>query len=250
MKRVVLLQSNYIPWRGYFAMMDAADEFIVYDSCQYTVNDWRNRNQIKTSNGRAWLTIPVLTKGRTGQLITEAQVADHSWVSKHQRSIEQALGKAEHFAFIAESLGSAFDLIQQESSLHRINVTMLRWMAELLGVTTPITIDTDHGEVEGDPTGRVAALVARAGGTTYLTGGRGLDYLRAEPFQDAGIEVEVIDYSTMPLYPQLHGEFDPAVSAVDLLANLGPSARGGLVATIRSTAVVDGRVVHASDGAS
>jgi hypothetical protein len=122
MSRVAILQSNYLPWRGYFDMIAKVDEFIVYDSCQYTVNDWRNRNQVKGRDGLIWLTVPVLTKGRTGQLITDAAFAETNWATKHLATIRQTLGRAPHVGSVDELLATTLEASIGTGRLHEVNV--------------------------------------------------------------------------------------------------------------------------------
>src|SRR5262245_54951903 len=98
MKRIAIVQSNYIPWKGYFDLIHAVDEFMLYDDVQYTRHDWRNRNKIKTAHGVMWLTIPIEVKGRFHQKIREARVSDGTWQVTHWKSIAQAYGKARYFA--------------------------------------------------------------------------------------------------------------------------------------------------------
>jgi hypothetical protein len=239
-KRVVVLQSNYLPWRGYFALMALADEFVVYDTCQYTVNDWRNRNQVKTAQGLVWLTVPVLTKGRTGQRIVDAELSDRAWMVKHRRTVEQAVGRAPHAAGLVELLAGAYDELGDATHLHDVNVHLLTRLRDALGIDTPITLDADYGELDGDPSERVAELVTRAGGTSYLTGPRGLDYLEPGRFAARGIDLEVVDYGRMSPYPQLHGDFVGTVSVLDLLANCGPSSRRFLDPAVRAVEDVGG----------
>jgi hypothetical protein len=85
-KKVAIIQSNYIPWKGYFDIINGVDEFILLDDVQFTKNSWRNRNRLKTPKGPLWLTIPVVTAGRFGQTIAEVEIADGSWAEKHWRS--------------------------------------------------------------------------------------------------------------------------------------------------------------------
>jgi hypothetical protein len=233
MSRVAILQSNYLPWRGYFDMIAKVDEFIVYDSCQYTVNDWRNRNQVKGRDGLIWLTVPVLTKGRTGQLITDAAFAETNWATKHLSTIRQTLGRAPHFDTIDELLSRTLETSIGTGRLHQVNVALLRALAGALQLDTRLTLDSDYGELDGERSARVAELAGRAGATSYLTGPRGLDYLDPAPFDERGIALEVIDYSTLAPYPQLFGEFAPAVSVIDLLANCGPESPAQLTSVVR-----------------
>jgi hypothetical protein len=82
-RKVAILQSNYIPWKGYFDLIHMVDEFVLFDTAQYTRRDWRNRNVIKTRNGLLWLTIPVAVKGRYLQTIQQTEVSEPSWKEHH-----------------------------------------------------------------------------------------------------------------------------------------------------------------------
>src|SRR5690348_6558449 len=107
MKSIAIVQSNYIPWKGYFDIIASVDEFVLYDCVQYTKNDWRNRNQIKSANGKVWLTIPVRHVS-TNQLIEEIEVADNRCFQKHWKTIRQSYAKAGHIKFLDENLESVF----------------------------------------------------------------------------------------------------------------------------------------------
>src|SRR5262245_18843047 len=89
-KSVAIVQSSYIPWKGYFDLIRAADEFILLDDVQFTKRDWRSRNRIKTKDGLHWLSIPVLTKGRYDQRISDTTIADASWSERHWHTIHNA----------------------------------------------------------------------------------------------------------------------------------------------------------------
>jgi hypothetical protein len=131
-KTVVITQSNYIPWRGYFDMLRSADEIVLLDSVQYTKRDWRNRNQIKTGKGPLWLTIPVEVKGRYFQAIDETRIADSEWATKHIRAIEGAYAGAVHFKEIAPWL---FRLVREaaaEPLLSSVNTHLLQAICEIL----------------------------------------------------------------------------------------------------------------------
>ena len=239
MKRVTLLQSNYLPWRGYFDFMAKSDEFIVYDSCQYTVNDWRNRNQVKTRDGVRWITVPVVTKGRFGQRIVDAEVVDHRWVKAHRATVAAALGKAPFGRTTVELLDDCYERASKTRLLHEINVIFLEAIHASFGFDCRLTDDSAYAVEtleELAPSARVAELVRRAGATHYLTGPRGLDYLELSDFDERGIAVEALDYSTLAPYPQLFGEFVDHLSAVDLLANTGPEAASYCTSTVREVA--------------
>jgi hypothetical protein len=236
LKRITVLQSNYLPWRGYFDFMAKSDEFIVYDSAQYTVNDWRNRNQVKTHDGVRWITVPVVTKGRFGQRIADAEVVDHRWVRTHQSTVAACLGKAAYGTEVLDLLGACYDAAAKTRWLHEINVGFLEAIHASFGFECRLSDDSQYGIGTLDelsPSAKVAELVQRAGGTRYLTGPRGLAYLDVADFATRGIAIDVFDYSTLVPYPQLYGDFVDHVSVIDLLANAGSHSPAFLTSTIR-----------------
>ena len=223
-KRVAILQSNYIPWRGYFDIIGLVDEFILYDVAQYTKNDWRNRNRIRTSQGEQWLTIPVVTSGRFGQTIDETEIVPSDWAERHWKSLSQAYARAPYFERYRGVLEAAYAECAGATHLSRVNRRLLETVTQMLGIGTPITSARDY-VFSGDRSGRLMTLCQSAGATAYLTGPSARDYLDVDRFSAAGIAVTFMDYSGYAPYPQVHGGFVPDVSALDLLFNTGDSAR-------------------------
>ena len=227
-KTVVIVQSNYLPWRGYFDLMRRADEFILLDSVQYTRRDWRNRNTIKTPAGPQWITVPVEVKGRYRTAIDEMRVADPGFADKHVRAIELNYRKAKAFEQVAPWL---FGLLREASRsplLSTVNEQLLVAIARHLEIMTPIRRCTDLVKREAmngmDPSERLLALCKAAGATNYLSGPSARGYLDEWRFREAGVRVSWMDYSSYPEYPQLWGPFAPAVSIVDLVLNTGAAA--------------------------
>ena len=136
-KRVAILQSNYIPWRGYFDIIGLVDEFIVYDVAQYTKNDWRNRNRIRTSQGEQWLTIPVITSGRFGQTIADAEIQPGDWADHHWKAIAQAYARAPFFGAYASAFDEVFKACRDMSRLSAVNRRLMETIAGYLGLTQP-----------------------------------------------------------------------------------------------------------------
>jgi hypothetical protein len=226
MKRVAILQSNYIPWKGYFDQIDSVDEFVVYDRVDYTKHDWRNRNVIKTPQGLRWLTIPVLTKGLDRPAIDEVTIVDHHWAAKHWKSIAQSYSRAPGFTSAEPCLADLYDRAAQLTHLHDVNLLFLEELCRFIGIDTPITDSRDY-ECRGDPTERLVDICRQAACTHYVTGPAARDYLDEQCFADAGIEVEYFTYD-YDEYPQPHGEFVHSVSIVDTLAALGADTRSVL----------------------
>jgi hypothetical protein len=222
-KRVAIVQSNYIPWKGYFDLIAAVDEFILLDDVQYTKRDWRNRNLIKTAQGAQWLTIPVINKGRQLQLINETEISE-PWADKHWARIRHAYGKAPFFALYEAELAGLYETAARLTLLSDINRLFLAGLCKLLRIATLLTDSRAYAST-GQKTEKLLLLCHAAGAAAYLSGPAARDYLEEPAFAEAGIAVNWMDYGGYPLYPQLYGEFDHHVSVIDLLCNTGPEAR-------------------------
>lgn len=222
MKKVGIVQSSYIPWKGYFDLLNSVDEFILLEDVQFTRRDWRNRNRIKTADGTLWLTIPVRAKGRFAQLVRETEVSDLDWPRGHWDSIRQWYARAPFFAEYRERFEALF-LGCEELMLSDVNRRFLEAIAGLLGCETRISSTADYEVAEGK-TERLVGLCQQAGATSYLSGPSARAYLDESLFAAAGIAVEWMDYSNYPEYRQLFPPFEHAVSIVDLLFNEGPEA--------------------------
>jgi hypothetical protein len=221
-KTVAIVQSCYVPWKGYFDLINAADEFVLYDDVQYTTNDWRNRNRVKTQQGTKWLTIPVAT--RLGQRIDEARIADRRWAAKHWRTLAQSYARAEWFAHYARRVETLYDAAAAEPLLTNVNRLFIDAVCAELGIETSISWSSDYG-IGGEGSARVLALCRELGADRYLSGPRGRDYLDEPAFVDAGVEIEYVGYDGYPEYPQPHPPFDHSVTILDLLFCTGPDAR-------------------------
>lgn len=222
MKKVAILQSNYIPWKGYFDMIAAVDEFILYDDMQYTRRDWRNRNQIKTSQGVQWLTVPVLVKGKYHQKIRETEIDGTDWAALHWKALAQNYRRAPHFAEISAWIEPLY-LGESYSHISQLNHRFIEAVCHYMGIKTIISHSWDYTLLDGK-TERLAALCAQAGGTEYVSGPAAKDYLEDQVFKDIGINLSWFDYSGYPEYPQLWGEFTHGVTILDLLFNCGKEA--------------------------
>jgi hypothetical protein len=234
MKRVAIVQSSYVPWKGYFDLIGSVDEFILLDDVQFTKRDWRSRNRIKTSQGTAWITIPIQVKERFVQRISEAEVAHSRWASKHWKSIEMHYARARYFRELAAWLRDLYESAARESSLSRINELFIREISALLGLATRITRSSEY-VLYGGRTERLIHLCEQAGAQEYLSGPAAKAYLDTEAFAARGIAVRWKDYSGYPEYNQLFcPPFIHEVSILDLLLNEGSEgARKYLLSTRR-----------------
>lgn len=221
-KKVAIIQSNYIPWKGYFDIINLVDEFILYDDMQYTRRDWRNRNKIKTPQGLQWLTIPVDVKGKYFQKINETRISEAGWGRQHWKSIAMNYARAPFFKTYAPELEAFFNSETPEL-LSEVNRELISHICRLLGITTNITWSSDYEVIDGK-TERLVSLCKQSGATDYYSGPSARDYIVDELFSEAGINLHWMDYSGYPEYPQLHGDFEHGVTILDLLFQAGPES--------------------------
>lgn len=222
MKKVAILQSNYIPWKGYFDIINSVDEFIFHDDLQYTKNDWRNRNKIKTKDGLFWLTIPCGTNEK--RLICEVELLDYSWQKKHWSIIVNNYSKSKcwkkYKAFFEE-----YYLSKNWRNLSELNQNLIKSISiELFGIKT-IFKDSRDFNLTTHKAERVLELLKKTGADYYLSGPSAKNYLSEDILNQNGIELSWMDYSGYPEYNQLHPPFEHGVTILDLLFNEGENAR-------------------------
>ena len=223
--KLAIHQPHYLPWLGYFAKWAAADLFVFLDTVQYQKNGWQNRNRIKTREGARWLTVPV--RARLGTPIRDVPVdASQPWRARHFAAIDRAYGGARCWARYRDELQGLYR--REWERLAPVAVASAEWLARTLGITTPTRLASEIGlpdRAQADATARLVALCRVVGADTYLAGRDGALYIDMAQFQAAGIAVESQQYEH-PAYAQEHGEFVPALSAVDILLNHGDEALG------------------------
>ena len=219
MKKIAILQSNYIPWKGYFDMIAAVDEFILYDDMQYTRRDWRNRNQIKTPQGVQWLTVPVLVKGKYHQKIRETEIDGTDWADSHWKAISINYRRTPHFDEIAAWLQPLY-LVETYTHVSQLNRHLIEAICNYLGITTVIKNSWDYALLDGK-TERLADLCVQGAATEYISGPSAKTYVQEQVFSDLGIKLTWFDYAGYPEYPQSWGDFTHGVTILDLLFNCG-----------------------------
>lgn len=222
MKKIAILQSNYIPWKGYFDLINIVDEFVLYDDMQYTRRDWRNRNKIKTPQGLKWLSIPVEVKGKYFQKINETLVSDKSWSVTHWQTIKQLYSKTPYYKDYKD-LFEDFYMNNQEEHLSLINARLIELVNSILGIQTKITWSSDYELVEGQ-TEKLLGICQQAGADVYLSGPAAKEYFDEALAEKMGVQVEWMDYSGYPEYQQLYPPFEHGVTILDLIFNEGPGA--------------------------
>ena len=221
---VVILQPSYIPWRGYFDQIRRADVFVFYDDVQYDKHGWRNRNQIKTHQGKQWLTIPVHTKGVTqGVSIKDVRIDwSKPWARSHQKSIAISYARAPYFKEYLPLMESMYQ--RRDEFLADFTIETSIMLARELGFTsTRFMRSSELTGLDGQKTDRVISALKQVGATHYICGPSASSYMEPQKFAEAGITFEYMQYD-YPEYPQLHPPYDPYVSILDQLCMLGPRA--------------------------
>lgn len=222
-KKVAILQPNYIPWKGYFDLINMVDEFVIFDEVQYTKKDWRNRNLIKTPQGLQWLTIPV-TVAHQQQRIYEVHVADQYWREKHWRSLCINYAKARHFSTFAPIFEDIY-LGRSTSNLRDILVEFMQAINAILGIETRMTLSTTIPQTTESRLERIREILLHTGAQLFINGPKARSFMPDHAFADDHIAIQWMSYEGYAPYEQVHPPFEHGVSVVDLLFNQGPGAR-------------------------
>jgi len=216
--RAVILQPTYLPWMGYFGMMDITDVFVFYDDVQFVERSWHRRNRVKMPNGECiWLSVPV--KGKFGCGINEVKInTEVKWRAKHWTTIRHAYTRAPFFGEYAAVLQRIYD--KEWEYLVDLNVTLIEKLAEMLEINRPEFLRSSELNVGGQKTDRLIGILKRIKANEYVSGPAAKSYIETEKFRDEGISLFWYEFNH-PVYPQLHGNFIAYLSAIDLLFNVG-----------------------------
>ncbi len=217
---VAVHQPQYLPWLGYFDKIDKADIFVLLDTVQFKKNEWQNRNKIKTAQGWQWLTVPVLYK--YPELINEVTINDNvNWQHKHRQAMVSNYKRAPYYEMLEDFLEGIFSHSWQ--SISQLNGEVVRRLATILGIDTPIYVASDLGEFPQDPDERLIAITKHFDAGTYLAGMGGRGYMNLDIYDKDGIRVMFQDFKH-PVYHQLFGDFEPFMSVIDLIFNHGDNS--------------------------
>ena len=192
-----MTQSNYLPWRGYFAAMREADHVVLLDNVQYTRRDWRKRNRIRVEGSEQWLTVPVVTKGLYHAPISAIRTRDADWPSIHAATLRQTYRRSpgrhavEAVAATIERVGVAKPMLSD------VNREILSMVGEMVGITRDFVTLTEPDTF--GPTERLVRAAQAVGATRYLTGPSAAAYLNEDLFREVGIEVDYLDYGHLPV---------------------------------------------------
>jgi hypothetical protein len=216
--KVGIVQSAYIPWKGYFDIIKKCNKFVFFDSVQFSKRSWVTRNKIKSPMGTKWLSVP--TSGSTTQKINEVEISNLTWMKSHLSSIKQSYNKTDFYSVVESLMYSAHSSCG--GSISKFNIHFVSETCKYLGIDTEL-IDSSEIPQSGAKSDLLISICNHLGATAYISGPSAKAYI-GEEFDNAGIKLEWMDYSNYPKYDQLHGEFEHQVSIVDLLCMKGNQA--------------------------
>jgi len=224
-KVIAILQSNYIPWKGYFDIIAAVDEFVIFDEAQYTRRDWRNRNKIVLDGKLKWLTIPVASKGAFHDSVTAVEIADADWARNHWMNIAHAYARAPYFNVYGPLFKVLYDRAAKLKFLSEINELFLRALSSALGIEAHFFRAESIPRNTSNPTSRLVEICLNREARGYVSGPAGKLYIDRAQFKEAGISLSFANYGGYPEYGQARKTFEHGVSVVDLIMNCGQQAR-------------------------
>ncbi|MDH5896549.1 WbqC family protein [Vibrio splendidus] len=226
MKKIAILQSNYIPWKGVFDMINQVDTFVFFEDVDYTNRDWRTRNKIRTNSGSKWLTVPVKKMPR-GTKICDIRIAnDGKWQKKHKSTISQSYSKAKYFQEYKWILDDIYDT--EWDSLSDFNIYTTKLICDLLGIQCNFVNSKDIESI-GVKDDKLISICKSLSADYYLSGPSAKNYIDNDKFEEESIELAYIDYSGYPEYSQVQDDFEHYVSVLDVIFNCGPDSRSHIV---------------------
>jgi hypothetical protein len=218
--KAALIQSNYLPWKGYFDIIHDVDVFVFVEDVQYTSKDWRNRNKLKTPYGSKWISVPVM--GGVNQKICEAKISySQNWMKKHKSMMKANYNVSEYYDTYKDDIFEIYD--QKFETISELNIYSIKKICKILGVTTKFMNSTTLNS-HGTKDDKIIDICNKIGADVYLSGPAAKSYIVNEKFKKAGIILEYKDYSGYPEHSQLWGEFDHFVSIIDIIFNCGDKA--------------------------
>ena len=221
--RCAIMQPTYLPWIGYFNLMDQVDTFVLLDNVQFSRGSWQQRNRVKTSKGFVWLSVPVTQK--MGSLINEVKISDISFMRKHLETIRRSYSKAKYLSDYFDSFqGISSNAVKKSPLLHKLNEDLIHYFYGELGIDTEL-VNASRLEVSGKRTNLLTNICSAVGARTYISPPASFDYLKNEAhlFEEVNIDLLFYNYEH-PEYPQLFPPFISHLSVVDLLLNKGPDS--------------------------
>jgi hypothetical protein len=217
-----IVQPTFMPWCGFFALLDQSDTAVLLDSVAFSKQSWQQRNRIRTEKGLEYLTVPVRTAGRFGQKISDVEIANHDFVLSMESKIFSHYRKAQFFGDYFPPIIETLKTTAQAGSLAQVNIEMIRLFIAILGIKTPFTLSSTLN-IEAERSILLTEICEYYSCRSYLSPGGASEYLwnDREIFERRNIKVFLQEFNH-PSYSQVYDPFIPFASVLDLLFNEGP----------------------------
>tara|TARA_B100000609_G_scaffold190194_1_gene177856 strand:+ start:254 stop:931 length:678 start_codon:yes stop_codon:yes gene_type:complete len=220
MTTVVISQSNYLPWKGYFQLISMADVFVFYDTVDFTKRDWRSRNKILGPNGFQWMTIPV--GSNRGKSIQEVVLPEGEWRENHLETIRRNYAKAPYITDVMRIVSPVYE-DATITTLSSFNQSLIHHICAYLGIQTEFR-NASEFEHNGDRVEKLISICLQLDATTYLSAPAAKDYISDE-FEGTEVSLKWMEYGPYEPYDQNIEPFSDYVSIIDTIAALGPKTR-------------------------
>jgi hypothetical protein len=222
--KVVIMQPTFLPWVGYFDLIDQADVFVFLDQVQFSKQSWQQRNRLRTPTGLEWITVPVMSKGKPGQSISEVEIDCRGFPEKQIRQVGFAYAKARHFERYFENLTEIMRDAARSQLLCSVSCELIRWLSREFGIDSKFVYSSELN-VRGKRSELLVNILDTLGAQSYLSPAGSLEYLREDwsTFENAGVHVCFQNYEH-PSYRQVYEPFIPSATALDLLLNEGSAS--------------------------
>lgn len=224
-----IMQPTFLPWIGYFDLIDQSDVFVFLDSVQFEKQSWQQRNRVRSPNQLDWLTVPVYIKGRFGQTIGEVEIKTDIFPDKQLKTLKQHYSKCDYFSEYWQELEAILLNAKKNKHLVDLNISLIRWLADLLGISSQYVLASDL-KVEDRRSHRLVSILKSINADTYLSPRGSMEYLIEDRHIFANEELPIIFQSfTQPIYKQRYAPFESGASVIDMLFNEGASFTADLM---------------------
>jgi WbqC-like protein len=212
----------FFPWVGLFEQIRLADVFVHYDDVQLPQGrSFTTRVQVKGPNGVHWLTMPVKRESQHPNINATCANDEESWRQSHLKTLHHLYAKAPHVREMLAIVEQAYAM--GTSNVAELNIAAIENIADYFEIACEFRRSSSMA-IPGKSTERLLAITKQLSGTVYITGHGARNYLDHELFEKSSVRVEYMKYNQTE-YKQLHGDFTPFVSVIDLIANEGKDGR-------------------------
>ena len=239
--RIAVMQPTYLPWMGYFGMIELADVFVFYDDVQFQRQSWQSRNKIKLSNHSKkdwqWLSVPIIHDGLDNKIKQVKINNNNRWKDKHWKTIYHSYNNTEFFSKYEEKIKSFYNPNWQY--IANLNIYIIKKLSRLFNLDLPEFIVSSELEgIKGNKTDRLINIINKLEAKEYISPSGAKDYLERDKFKKNGKKLYWYEYNH-PVYEQIGEDFLSHMSAIDLLFNVGDDSKSYIRKGLKNAIIKD-----------